>query len=133
MFRMFLPHLILELSIICSSYLAYSYDWLERWWWCFNTISGTRYGASLRKQIKKMEVSQHSKYFCEFCGKVTFIRLFPYDILSGGLCQKLVLGASNYLMKVACLYSMQWRGRLLESGVAKTAAKLRLEELTPWS
>ncbi|ONM18156.1 60S ribosomal protein L37a-2 [Zea mays] len=31
---------------------------------------GTRYGASLRKQIKKMEVSQHSKYFCEFCGKV---------------------------------------------------------------
>lgn len=32
--------------------------------------AGTRYGASLRKQIKKMEVSQHSKYFCEFCGKV---------------------------------------------------------------
>jgi hypothetical protein len=31
---------------------------------------GTRYGASLRKQIKKMEVSQHSKYFCNFCGKV---------------------------------------------------------------
>ncbi|OEL18108.1 60S ribosomal protein L37a-2, partial [Dichanthelium oligosanthes] len=23
----------------------------------------------LRKQIKKMEVSQHAKYFCEFCGK----------------------------------------------------------------
>ena len=37
--------------------------------YCF--ISGTRYGASLRKQIKKMEVSQHSKYFCEFCGKVS--------------------------------------------------------------
>ncbi|ONM18157.1 60S ribosomal protein L37a-2 [Zea mays] len=34
----------------------------------YNVI-GTRYGASLRKQIKKMEVSQHSKYFCEFCGK----------------------------------------------------------------
>ncbi|MFS8000730.1 putative ribosomal protein L37ae [Helianthus anomalus] len=30
---------------------------------------GTRYGASLRKQIKKMEVSQHNKFFCEFCGK----------------------------------------------------------------
>ncbi|KAL5717244.1 hypothetical protein ACHQM5_010286 [Ranunculus cassubicifolius] len=29
---------------------------------------GTRYGASLRKQIKKMEVSQHAKYFCEFLG-----------------------------------------------------------------
>lgn len=30
---------------------------------------GTRYGASIRKVIKKMEVSQHSKYLCEFCGK----------------------------------------------------------------
>lgn len=37
---------------------------------CTLLITGTRYGASLRKQIKKMEVSQHSKYFCEFCGKV---------------------------------------------------------------
>ncbi|KAH1267356.1 60S ribosomal protein L37a [Glycine max] len=35
---------------------------------CFLML-GTRYGASLRKQIKKMEVSQHSKFFCEFCGK----------------------------------------------------------------
>lgn len=30
---------------------------------------GTRYGASLRKNIKKMEVQQHSKFFCVFCGK----------------------------------------------------------------
>ncbi|KAL0924022.1 hypothetical protein M5K25_004823 [Dendrobium thyrsiflorum] len=30
---------------------------------------GNKYGASLRKQIKKMEVSQHVKYFCELCGK----------------------------------------------------------------
>ncbi|RAL41555.1 hypothetical protein DM860_018087 [Cuscuta australis] len=30
---------------------------------------GSRYGASLRKQIKKMEISQHMKYDCEFCGK----------------------------------------------------------------
>jgi len=36
-------------------------------------VTGTRYGASLRKQIKKMEVSQHSKYFCEFCGKVDLL------------------------------------------------------------
>jgi hypothetical protein len=38
---------------------------------------GTRYGASLRKQIKKMEVSQHSKYFCNFCGKVREILARP--------------------------------------------------------
>ncbi|KAJ3222067.1 60S ribosomal protein L43 [Chytriomyces hyalinus] len=30
---------------------------------------GTRYGASLRKQVKKFEVSQHAKYTCTFCGK----------------------------------------------------------------
>lgn len=31
---------------------------------------GTRYGASLRKMVKKMEVTQHAKYTCSFCGKV---------------------------------------------------------------
>merc|ERR1712217_446957 len=30
---------------------------------------GTRYGSSLRKQVKKMEISQHSKSTCLFCGK----------------------------------------------------------------
>ena len=34
---------------------------------------GTRYGASLRKTVKKMEISQHSKYTCPFCGKVSLI------------------------------------------------------------
>lgn len=29
-----------------------------------------RYGASLRKQIKKMEITQHARYTCTFCGKV---------------------------------------------------------------
>lgn len=41
-------------------------------------IAGTRYGASLRKQIKKMEVSQHSKFFCEFCGKVMIWAILPF-------------------------------------------------------
>ncbi|KAH0730227.1 hypothetical protein KY289_001415 [Solanum tuberosum] len=35
---------------------------------------GTRYGASLRKQIKKLEVTQHNKYFCEFCRKYAIKR-----------------------------------------------------------
>ncbi|RZF45815.1 hypothetical protein LSTR_LSTR011774 [Laodelphax striatellus] len=30
---------------------------------------GTRYGASLRKMVKKMEITQHSKYTCSYCGK----------------------------------------------------------------
>ena len=34
---------------------------------------GTRYGASIRKVIKKMEISQHSKYTCAFCGKDKYV------------------------------------------------------------
>eukprot|EP01115_Flamella_aegyptia_P014023 TRINITY_DN7787_c0_g1_i1.p2 TRINITY_DN7787_c0_g1~~TRINITY_DN7787_c0_g1_i1.p2 ORF type:complete len:93 (+),score=32.50 TRINITY_DN7787_c0_g1_i1:140-418(+) len=30
---------------------------------------GTRYGASLRKQVKKIEITQHATYTCQFCGK----------------------------------------------------------------
>ena len=30
---------------------------------------GTRYGASLRKTVKKMEITQHAKSTCTFCGK----------------------------------------------------------------
>ncbi|XP_053201645.1 60S ribosomal protein L37a-like [Panonychus citri] len=35
---------------------------------------GTRYGASLRKMVKKIEVTQHAKYTCTFCGKETMKR-----------------------------------------------------------
>ncbi|KAF9668729.1 hypothetical protein SADUNF_Sadunf14G0033900 [Salix dunnii] len=47
----------------------YALETLETWHSIHVCNAGTRYGASLRKQIKKMEVSQHSKFFCEFCGK----------------------------------------------------------------
>ena len=30
---------------------------------------GTRYGATLRKVVKKFEISQHAKYVSPFCGK----------------------------------------------------------------
>eukprot|EP00032_Breviata_anathema_P000239 JZ548610.1.p3 GENE.JZ548610.1~~JZ548610.1.p3 ORF type:complete len:93 (+),score=29.11 JZ548610.1:22-300(+) len=30
---------------------------------------GTRYGAALRKVVKKIEISQHAKYSCPFCGR----------------------------------------------------------------
>lgn len=35
---------------------------------------GTRYGASLRKIVKKMEVSQHKRYQSPFCGANTLKR-----------------------------------------------------------
>ncbi|KAJ8450057.1 hypothetical protein Cgig2_033251 [Carnegiea gigantea] len=51
---------------------------------------GTRYGASLRKQIKKMEVSQHSKYFCEFCGKLFSVLIGVSTILQYAVKRKAV-------------------------------------------
>lgn len=39
---------------------------------------GTRYGASIRKAIKKMEVSQHARFTCVFCGKVSSAPDQPY-------------------------------------------------------
>merc|ERR1711910_212659 len=35
---------------------------------------GTRYGASLRKVVKKMEVTQHKKYVSPFSGSTTLKR-----------------------------------------------------------
>ncbi|CAD7694134.1 unnamed protein product [Nyctereutes procyonoides] len=34
----------------------------------------TRYGASLRKMVKMIEISQHAKYTCSFCGKTKMKR-----------------------------------------------------------
>jgi len=30
---------------------------------------GCRYGASIRKRIKKIEITQHATYNCAFCGR----------------------------------------------------------------
>lgn len=46
---------------------------------------GTRYGASLRKQIKVTEITQHAKYTCQFCGKVSILAVVEYTYHSG-LC-----------------------------------------------
>ncbi|XP_004598609.2 large ribosomal subunit protein eL43-like [Ochotona princeps] len=32
------------------------------------------YGAYLRKMVKKIEISQHAKYTCSFCGKIKMKR-----------------------------------------------------------
>uniref|UniRef100_A0A8W8MAL1 60S ribosomal protein L37a n=1 Tax=Magallana gigas TaxID=29159 RepID=A0A8W8MAL1_MAGGI len=54
---------------------------------------GTRYGASLRKTIKRMEVSQHSKYTCQFCGKDAMKRK-AVGIWSCSRCRKTVAGGA---------------------------------------
>merc|ERR1711893_220048 len=54
---------------------------------------GTRYGASLRKDIKKMEVSQHSKYTCSFCGQENMKRRAT-GIWKCKSCRKVVAGGA---------------------------------------
>ena len=57
---------------------------------------GTRYGGSLRKVIKKIEISQHAKYHCVFCGKDNVKRVVT-GIWSCGNCKKIVAGGAYML------------------------------------
>lgn len=57
------------------------------------TLLKTRYGASLRKQVKKMEISQHARYTCTFCGKNT-VKRHSVGIWSCGGCRKTVAGGA---------------------------------------
>ncbi|KAK4044605.1 hypothetical protein VTI28DRAFT_5299 [Corynascus sepedonium] len=54
---------------------------------------GTRYGASLRKLVKKQEVSQHARYTCTFCGKNT-VRRSAVGIWNCKACKKTMAGGA---------------------------------------
>ena len=71
---------------------------------------GTRYGASLRKQIKKVEVSQHSKYVCQFCGKVSGKRT-AVGIWKCKACKKVVVRARPLLRPLLSTWHSCARGR----------------------
>jgi len=57
---------------------------------------GTRYGATLRKVIKKMEVTQHAKYNCSFCGKNS-IKRQATGIWKCLRCKKVLAGGAYVL------------------------------------
>ncbi len=57
---------------------------------------GTRYGASLRKVIKKIEIAQHSKYHCAFCGKDSMKRAVT-GIWHCKPCNRVVAGGAYTL------------------------------------
>ncbi|KZP01451.1 ribosomal protein L37ae [Calocera viscosa TUFC12733] len=54
---------------------------------------GTRYGASLRKQVKKMEIQQHARYTCTFCGKDS-VKRTNVGIWKCRACKKVVAGGA---------------------------------------
>ena len=63
---------------------------------------GTRYGSTLRKLMKKVEVSQHSTYRCVFCGKDSVKRkcVGIWDCKS---CRKVVAGGAYTLSTPAAV------------------------------
>ena len=54
---------------------------------------GTRYGASLRKMAKKLEITQHATYTCAFCGKDS-VKRKSVGIWTCGACRKTVAGGA---------------------------------------
>mmetsp|Transcript_2882 Transcript_2882/g.4421 ORF Transcript_2882/g.4421 Transcript_2882/m.4421 type:complete len:95 (+) Transcript_2882:63-347(+) len=63
---------------------------------------GTRYGATLRKVIKKMEVSQHATYNCSFCGKNS-VKRQSTGIWKCGRCRKTMAGGAYTLSTPAAI------------------------------
>mmetsp|Transcript_19496 Transcript_19496/g.23710 ORF Transcript_19496/g.23710 Transcript_19496/m.23710 type:complete len:94 (-) Transcript_19496:412-693(-) len=57
---------------------------------------GTRYGSSIRKVVKKIEIAQHSKYGCPFCGK-TAVKRHSVGIWDCGSCKKRMAGGAYML------------------------------------
>lgn len=73
---------------------------------------GTRYGSSLRKQVKKIEVTQHGKYTCQFCGKDA-VRRQAVGIWHCGSCRKTISGGAwvvryGLLLMVVGRTGSQW-------------------------
>lgn len=72
---------------------------------------GTRYGSTLRKLVKKMEVSQHSTYRCAFCGKDAVKRKCA-GIWNCKSCRKVVAGGAYTLSTASAVTVRSTIGRL---------------------
>jgi len=74
---------------------------------------GVRYGASLRKQVKKMEISQHARYTCTFCGK-NAVKRKAVGIWECRSCRKTVAGGAWTVSTAAAAASRSTIRRLRE-------------------
>merc|ERR1712070_1071971 len=74
---------------------------------------GTRYGATLRKVVKKYEISQHAKYMCTFCGKEN-VKRTNVAIWKCNSCAKTVAGGAWQLNTTAATAAKSTIRRLRE-------------------
>ncbi|KAK3378443.1 ribosomal L37ae protein family-domain-containing protein [Podospora didyma] len=58
--------------------------------------ANTAYGASLRKQIKRLEITQSARYVCAFCGKKSVKRVAT-GIWECRRCKKTLAGGAYLL------------------------------------
>mmetsp|Transcript_46857 Transcript_46857/g.113920 ORF Transcript_46857/g.113920 Transcript_46857/m.113920 type:complete len:92 (+) Transcript_46857:41-316(+) len=72
---------------------------------------GVRYGASLRKQIKKIEITQHAKYTCGFCGK-DCVKRKATGVWNCSSCRKVIAGGA-YMMNTAAAVTVRAQIRRL--------------------
>ncbi|KAL7577679.1 hypothetical protein ACA910_000993 [Epithemia clementina (nom. ined.)] len=72
---------------------------------------GTRYGSTLRKLLRKIEVSQHSTYRCVFCGKDN-VKRTCVGIWECKSCRKVVAGGAYTLSTPAAITVRSTIGRL---------------------
>jgi large subunit ribosomal protein L37Ae len=63
---------------------------------------GTRYGSTLRKLMRKIEISQHSAYKCVFCGKES-VKRTCVGIWECKACRKVVAGGAYTLATPAAV------------------------------
>jgi len=63
---------------------------------------GTRYGSTLRKLVRKIEVSQHSTYKCVFCGKDS-VKRTCVGIWECKSCRKVIAGGAYTLATPAAV------------------------------
>merc|ERR1712241_1393176 len=87
---------------------------------------GTRYGASLRKTVKKMEITQHSKYLCTFCGKEnmkrTAVGIWYCDVSN---CRIRVAGGAWTYSTTASLSSIRHQKIERNEGLVKIVLYLK--------
>ena len=82
---------------------------------------GTRYGASLRKIVKKMEVSQHKKYQSPFCGATTLKRTGKFIYPNFLYLYLLYFSSCRYL----ALFPYQQEGRWWRLGATHPELRRR--------